>query len=349
MGLTSSPAASPASPSIERWTRTAAVGLGVIVLALIVLAFGPGFLGAGAIDALTRLFVYVILAVMWNALAGYGGLVSIGQQGFFGLGAYLAIRLAGFGCEPYVAILAAAVGIGILSVPISTFMLRLTEGRFAIATWVVSELAVLLVILDPTVHGETGTSLVQIMAYAAPVRRSLTYWVALGFMTALLAVMFALLRGPVGTSIQAIRDDADAASAVGVEVLATKRILFVLAAFGAAAAGGVWVADTITFQPNSFFSVQWSAIMIFMALVGGIGTFEGAIVGAILFFLMETFLGSTGVWYLITLGAAALAFALFVPRGIWGTVERRFGVNLLPVGYRVRLPGNPRADGPPRP
>lgn len=337
MSMTSSSVAEAGAPRIERWTKTAVVAMGVIVLALIVLAIGPMFLSADAVSSLTRLFIYVILAVMWNALAGYGGMVSIGQQGFFGLGAYLVIRLAGFGVNPYVAILVGAVGVGILSAPISMIVLKLTEGRFAIATWVVAELTVLLIMLDPTIHGETGTSLAQIMVYEPLVRRSLTYWSALGFMIALLAVMFVLLRSPIGASIQAIRDDMDAAEAVGVKVLTTKRILYILAAFGAAVAGALWVASTITFQPTSFFSVQWSAFMIFMALVGGIGTFEGAIIGAIIFFLVENFLGATGVWYLIFLGATALAFALFLPRGIWGTVERRFGINLLPVGYRVRL------------
>jgi len=323
---------------IERWTRTAGVAAVVIVVVLVALALGPLFLGAGMADALTRLFIYVILAVMWNALAGYGGLLSIGQQGFFGLGAYLTVRLAGAGIDPYLAIPLAAVGSGVISIVISAFMLQLAEGRFAIATWVAAELTMLLVLLDPAVHGFTGTSLAQIMAYAAPVRRSLTYWLALATMVVVLAIVFALLRSRVGAAVQAIRDDAGAAAAVGVRVTETKRILFVLAAFGAAAAGGLWLAATITFQPESFFSVQWSAIMIFMVLVGGIGTFEGALIGALVFFLIEHFLGASGVWYLITLGAAALVFALFVPHGIWGVIERRFGVNLLPVGYRVHLP-----------
>lgn len=327
-----------AGTRIERWTRIAVAAVGFIVLVLIVLGGGPFFLSASAIDALTRLFVYVILGVMWNALAGYGGLVSIGQQGFFGLGAYAAVRLAGFGLNPFLALFVAAVAVGLLSVPVAQVMLRLKEGQFAIGMWVVAELTLLLVILDPVVHGETGTSLVQIVAYAAPLRRSLTYWVAFGAMAALLAAMFFLLRSPLGASIRAIRDDEEAAGAVGVEVLSTKLILFVLAAFGAAIAGAIWVAHTITFQPASYFSVQWAAIMIFMALVGGIGTFEGGIIGAIVFFLMENFLGATGVWYLIALGAVSLAFALLLPRGIWGAVQHRFGLNLLPVGYRVRVP-----------
>lgn len=328
---------SPAEIRVERWTPASVAAVAIVVAALVFLAFGPWLFSATVTDATTRLFIYVILAVMWNALAGYGGLVSIGQQGFFGLGAYAAIRLADAGVEPYLALFLGAIGIGVLSYPISILMLRLKEGEFAIGTWVVAELAMLLVTLDPIVNGDTGTSLLQLTKIAAPLRRSITYWAALGSMVALLAVFFMLLRHRLGISIQAIRDDEDAAGSVGVKVMSTKRILFVIAAVASAVAGGLWVATTITFQPPSFFSVNWSAYMIFMVLVGGIGTFEGAIIGAVIFFLLENYLGATGVWYLVTIGAVSLAFALLLPRGIWGTVVRRFGFNLLPVGYRVRL------------
>jgi branched-chain amino acid transport system permease protein len=76
--------------------------------------------------------------------------------------------------------------------------------------------------------------------------------------------------------------------------------------------------------------------MLFMALVGGLGTFEGPIIGAVLFFAMETWFGATGVEYLIGLGVTALVFSLFLPKGIWGYVEQTFGLKLLPVGYLLR-------------
>jgi branched-chain amino acid transport system permease protein len=77
--------------------------------------------------------------------------------------------------------------------------------------------------------------------------------------------------------------------------------------------------------------------MIFMVLVGGLGTFEGAILGAVIFFLIEAWFNAAGVWYLVGLGATALLFSLFLPRGIWGSLEDRFGVRLLRVGYRLKL------------
>jgi branched-chain amino acid transport system permease protein len=190
------------------------------------------------------------------------------------------------------------------------------------------------------VNGETGTSLIALDAVAADARRAYTYWLALGAMVALLGVLFALLRGRLGTAIQAIPHDQDAALSVGVKVLATKRVVFVLAATGCAIGGALWLASAITFQPKAYFGVQWTAYMLFMTLVGGIGTFEGPVIGALLFFLVETYFGGSGVWYLVGLGAAALLFSLFLPRGAFGALDQRFSLRLLPLGHRVLVPGS---------
>ena len=324
--------------SIERWTRSSRLALATMAVALVALAFAPAFLGAGMIDRMTALFIYVILAAMWNALTGFGGLVSVGQQVFFGLGAYFTIRLADAGLNPFIALFAAAIVTGALSIPLSLFMLRLKGGEFAIGMWVVAELVHLLVNLDRLIQGETGTSLISLNVYDSPTRRTTIYWLALVAMAALLGALFTLMRSRSGAAMQAIRDNEDAATSVGVRVIATKRLLFVLAAFGIAIAGGLWLATATTFQPKTYFSVQWTAYMIFMVLVGGIGKFEGAILGAVLFFVIETLFGGTGVWYLIGLGATAVLFSLYLPHGLWGEIERRFGLQLLPVGYRLTLP-----------
>jgi branched-chain amino acid transport system permease protein len=131
-------------------------------------------------------------------------------------------------------------------------------------------------------------------------------------------------------------------------VLVGKAVIFVLAGFGCAMAGTLWLATNISFQPKTYFGVQWTAYMIFMALVGGLGTFEGPIIGAIVFFVIDDQFGNGnyGVWYLVGLGATAILFALFLPRGIWGTIEDRFGLRLLPVGYRLRGLRAPPRDTP---
>ena len=326
---------------VERWTRElAAFGIAVAIVVL-ALAAAPLVASADAVDKMTTLFVYVILAAMWNALAGYAGLVSVGQQAFFGIGAYFAIRLASAGFPAYPSLLAGAVGATLLAVPVSYFMLRLRGGEFSIGMWVLAEALHLLVNLDPLIQGETGTSMISLNVFPHTERLAANYWLSLGSMLALLGLIFVLLRSPFGASVQAIRDDEAAAASIGVRVLAAKRTIFVLAAFGCALAGVLWLATSITFQPKTNFGVQWTAYMILMALVGGLGTFEGPIVGALFFFLVQNEFGENGVWYMAGLGVVAIVFALFLPRGLWGEIEARTGLRLLPVGYRLRLPNGP--------
>jgi len=322
---------------VERWTRQSVFFSSAVGVLLLVLAVGPLVFPPGITDRLTTLFIYIILAAMWNALAGYGGLVSIGQQLFIGLGGYVLIRLSNGGLPLFPALILAIIVIAVVALPIGELMLRLRGGEFAIGMWVLAELAHFSINLDPLIQGETGTSLLALNAFSPGARRADIYWMGLALMIFLLGALFVLLRGKIGASIQAIRDDEIAAASVGVKVHNGKRVMFVLAAAGCAAAGVLNLSTTISYQPHAFFGIQWTAYMLFMALVGGLGTFEGPIIGAILFFSMETFFGATGVLYLIGLGVVALGFALFIPRGIWGEVEARFGLRLLPVGYFLKF------------
>jgi branched-chain amino acid transport system permease protein len=312
---------------------TAGTGLVAIALAAVPLVFE-----ADVVQKLTSLLILVILAAMWNALAGYGGLLSVGQQAFIGIGAYGTVFFAGLGVSPYAAMVLATMLAGAVSVPISLVALRLRAAQFAIGMWVIAEVASILVRLDKNLGAGTGISLIQMNQYAPNYRQAYTFWMALGFAVVFLAALFFLLRSPLGASLQAIRDDEDAARSLGVRVASRKRLLFILAGFGCGAAGVLVVANSLFIEPGSVFSVQWSAYMIFMVLVGGLGTFEGPILGAILLFAIQTTFTQGGPWYLVGLGATAALFALVLPRGLWGAIEERLGLRLMPVGYRVVSP-----------
>jgi branched-chain amino acid transport system permease protein len=121
----------------------------------------------------------------------------------------------------------------------------------------------------------------------------------LGFGALLLGLVFARLRSPAGAAVQAIRDDEQAAVSPGVRVDTGKLLLFMLAAFGCGAAGALTLANTLFIQPRSIFGVQWTACMIFMVLVGGLGTFEGPRVGAVVFFAIQHWFADLGAWYLM--------------------------------------------------
>jgi branched-chain amino acid transport system permease protein len=328
---------------VERWTWVSVSFTAAVAALLVVLAFAPALFSQNALGNLTELYFLVILAIMWNALAGYGGLVSVGQQAFIGIGAYAVVYLSvQHSMNPYVAMVVATfVGAG-LSIPIAAVVLWLRGGAFAIGMWVVAEVAAILVSLDTSLGGGTGTSAVLAfnLRYSPVQRLKYTYWAALVAAAIVLVVIFVLLRSTLGASLQAIRDDEGAAASVGVRVLLGKGVLFVIAGAGCTAAGTIilaWQLSILPLGPDSIFGVNWTAKMIFMVLVGGLGTFEGPIVGAIVLYLLETYLSSSlGVWYLVLLGGIAIGVALFIPRGIWGTVQDRFNVQLLPVGYRLR-------------
>lgn len=118
--------------------------------------------------------------------------------------------------------------------------------------------------------------------------------------------------------------------------------MFVIAGAGSGLAGALLAISNLNVQPASVFSVQWSAFMIFMVVVGGVGTIEGPILGAVLFWALKQALSSYGPLYLIVLGVIGVLFVLFARAGIWGLVVRRRRVSLFPTGYRVVERVDPR-------
>ncbi|GAA0376022.1 branched-chain amino acid ABC transporter permease [Acrocarpospora corrugata] len=261
--------------------------------------------------------------------------VSVGQQAYIGFGAYATIFFTQRGVTPYLAVVLAAVASALLAVVLAPLLLRLRGGQFAVGTWVVAEALALLIALDEGLGGGTGISLRGLNVYEPDLRRAYTFWLTLAFTLVLLVVVFVILRHRTGMALQAIRDDEEAAASLGVRTGPLKFGLFVLAGFGCGAAGALTLTNTLFIQPQSIFGVQWTAFMLFMVLVGGLGTFEGPIIGAILYFTLQNQFAEQGAWYLIGLGVVAVGFALFLPRGLWSVVADRFHLRLLPIGYHL--------------
>lgn len=252
--------AAPAGWRVSRSSRSSRTASGGFLLVVAALFLAPALLSANAVEQLTSLLIFLILAVMWNALAGYGGLVSVGQQAFIGVGAYATIYLTQHGMAPYPAIVVAALVCAALAAVESLLVLRLRGGQFAVGTWVVAEALAILVILDKGLGGGTGISLRGLNVYTPDQRRADTFWLTLGFAVLLLGLVFGLLRWRTGAALQAIRDDEEAAAALGVRVRPLKFVLFVLAGFGCGAAGALTLATTLFVQPQSIFGVQFTGL-----------------------------------------------------------------------------------------
>jgi branched-chain amino acid transport system permease protein len=315
-------------------SRRSARTVRLAMLALVaVLAALPAFVDVGITAALVDVFILLALATMWNLLAGYAGLVSVGQQTFIGLGAYAVLVLAQSGVQPFLAVPFAVVFSAIAALPVSWLVLRLRGGYFAIATWVVADAVQLAISHFPSLGGGTGAILPRVTEIAPTLRLNLTYWTGLAVAIGSIAVCYWLLRGRLGLTLTAIRDDEIGARSAGAQVNRAKRIVFVVAAGGCGAAGAVLILSQLNVLATSVFSVQWSAMMLFATIIGGIGSIEGPIIGTIVFFTLQQLLSQYGPWYFVVLGVIAIAIALKAPRGIWGLLSERFDVRFFPVGY----------------
>ncbi len=333
-------APAPAVRTVTRSTRGSRVAAVVLAGLVAVAAALPYLVRPSVTYSAVTLCILVILGSMWNLLAGYGGLVSIGQQAYIGLGAYGLVVLADrLGVDAFVAVPLAAVVAGLVALPISFLAFRLAGGYFAVGTWVIAELVKLLTVQVDALGGGSGISLRALAGTDRTLRIAYTYWWALATAVAAVLVVYLLLRSRLGLALTAVRDDPAAAAGLGVDVVRAKRVVFAVSAAGCGAAGALIALSTLRVQPESVFSVNWTAYMVFIVVIGGVGTIEGPILGAVVFFALQQWLAEYGSWYLVVLGLVAVAVTLAAPNGLWGLLGRRGrrgSVRLFPVGYTVR-------------
>jgi branched-chain amino acid transport system permease protein len=364
----------PARYRIEVATRRSRMFAAAGACLLAVLVALPAFGSRNLINELIFVFTMLALAQYWNLLAGYAGLVSVGQQAFVGLGGYLLFALTIHqGLDPLVAILTAGVIAAMLAVPTALVVFRLRGAYFAIGTWVVAEVFRLVLAQFNSactgwwcvdLGGGTGTSLppsvtneVAGLAWVkalfgvptSAARDIVTYWAALTLATGTVLLVYFILRSRYGLALAAIRDSERAAESVGVDNFRTKLKVYIAAAAGTGLVGALIYLHKARISPDAAFSVaDWTANVIFIVVIGGIGTIEGPIVGVLVFYVLQTNLAHWGTWYLILIGAFAIAIMLFAPRGIWGYLAERHGFVLFPI--RRRLVANlPHDGGPPGP
>ena len=334
----SAPAA-VAPVKVRRATKSSWIGLAVIVPVLIVLALGPYIISRGLQQNLVILFSLIVLGTMWNLLAGYGGMVSIGQQAYIGIGAYGLVYIAdSLGIDPFLAVPVAVIIAGLLSLPISFLAFRLSGGYFAIGTWVIAEVVRLITMQIDAVGGGAGLTLTALNVLSPGRRIAYVYWLSLAAVVIAVLVTYLIMRSRLGLGFTAIRDDATAAGSLGVRVTSSKRIVYLVSSMGSALAGSMIAANTLHITPESVYSVQYSAFMIFIVVIGGMGTIEGPIIGAVVFYALQQWLSDYGVWYLVILGVLAIVVVLLAPRGLWGILSFNGRIKLFPVGYRLVNP-----------
>ncbi|MEM1265617.1 MAG: branched-chain amino acid ABC transporter permease [Pseudomonadota bacterium] len=329
------------STRVTRSSRAATVAALIAAGLLLILAAAPWWAGRADMRLMGELFLYLALASLWNFMAGYAGLVSVGQQAFVGFGGYMLFALTIFGgLHPLAAIAAAALLAALVSVPVAALLFRLRGAYFAIGTWVMAEVFRLTFAQIGALGGGSGTSLpvgiVRSLAGSRSGREALSYWLALGVMVAIIAAIFLFLRSRRGLALTAIRDNELAARSLGIDIWRTKFVVYVVTAAMTAAVGALIFLQKLRISPDAAFSVNdWTAFVIFIVVIGGIGTLEGPIIGTLIFFALRETLADLGTVYLMVLGLVAILVMLKAPMGVWGLIRSRFDLNLFPLGYRV--------------
>ncbi|MHA7774805.1 branched-chain amino acid ABC transporter permease [Roseibium sp. M-1] len=331
----------PNTYSISRSSTASRIAAVAGTLVLVLLIAAPWWAGRADMRLFSELFLYLSLACLWNLLAGYAGLVSVGQQAFVGFGGYMLFTLAIFaGLSPLVAIPLAGFLGALVAVPVALLIFRLRGAYFAIGTWVIAEVFRLSFAQITALGGGSGTSLpvaiVRDMASSRDLREATTYWLALTMAVIVLAVIYLLLRSRSGLALTAIRDSELASQSFGIDLWRNKFVVYVLTAGLTAMTGALIFLQKLRISPDAAFSVNdWTAFVIFIVVIGGIGTLEGPIIGVIVFFLLRETLSDLGTTYLLILGVVAIAVMLKAPKGLWGTLKERTGLELFPLARRV--------------
>ena len=290
------------------------------IVALVLLLAAPRFLERGTLNDIWNVAFAVILASAWNLLGGFAGQVSIGYSAFIGIGAYTTVLLALQGVNPYVTLPLAAVLAAAFSFVVGLPTFRLRGPYFTIATIGVSEAVR---VLAAGVSFTGGSSGLRMPAGSFDFTRNYTAMVVLAVGVVALAAW--VKASPFGQALAAIRQDIDAAEALGVHSSKYKLLVHALSAAIVAVAGSLFAINFQYISPGSVFDFRLSLSIVLMPIVGGLGTIGGPVLGALLFgYLQIKLLSSPGLRdsYLFIYGAMLIAVMLFEPKGLLGLFHR---------------------------
>lgn len=200
---------------------------------MVVLAALPLWGGPDLMRTLVELFVLLALAQMWNLLAGYPGLVSVGQQAYIGIGAYILLVLTDLGLSVWLVLPAVVFGCTLVALVVAPLIFSLEVGHFAIGTWVVAEVFRLWIINIPQVGGGSGATITGLARIPITTRQRLVYWLALAVGAGAVVSVYLLLRSRLGLALMApVRDNTIAAESVGVDVFRNRLRVHLIGAVG---------------------------------------------------------------------------------------------------------------------
>ncbi|MFQ5912321.1 MAG: branched-chain amino acid ABC transporter permease [Nitrospinota bacterium] len=302
-------------------------GWGLVLLLLAGLAFLP-LLGTGyQIRFITLLFMWIGLAGCWNLMTGSTGYIDFGPVAYYGLGAYAtAILMLKAGLHLIPAVLLGGCFSMLIAVPIAIPTLRLRGAYFAIATLALAEATKQIVLEWDKVTGIELTGGSHGLTLPLGSGNTLFYYLMGAASFCVMGVAYWLRRSKTGYGLRAIREAEDAARASGVDALKLKTFAYGISAFFLGLLGGITGNWLSYISPEDVFDINITIQMVVMALLGGLGTFLGPIVGATFLTIVSEILWARFVYtYLIIIGVIIVVLIIFMPQGIVGLFRRERG------------------------
>jgi branched-chain amino acid transport system permease protein len=302
-------------------------------------------------DSLTQVLLFAILSLSWNILGGFARQVSIGHVAFFGIGAYTSTLLGiQFGVSPWLGMIAGGLLAATTGLLLGAVTFRLRGTFFTMATLAFAEvMRILAVNLRGITKGSEGITIGSTPDFGMFVFGNLRTYVVVGFvlMLALYVLSVLLVRSKTGLRLLAYREDEVAARALGVHTVRLRLFVMALSAF-CTAVGGTFYAQYLLFiDPDSVLGVELSLQMALLAVVGGVGTAIGPILGTYLVVpfgqILRAQLGSemAGL-HLVVYGLGLILVLYKMPNGVWPAIERLLD-RLVPSG-RHAAPEAPPAE-----
>ncbi|MBW1668269.1 MAG: branched-chain amino acid ABC transporter permease [Deltaproteobacteria bacterium] len=270
--------------------------------------------------------LYLAMSQMWNLLAGYTSLLSLGQQAFIGFSGYaVAVLTNYYGVYIWLSVLIGGFFSVLLALFMSLFIFRMRGIYFAIGTWIFAEM--LLLWFSNWKYVKYGTGL--FIKPPHPPSMTTIYYASLIMGAGATAAIYIILRSKIGLGLMAMRDDEDVSEAMGVEIFRSKLFCFMVGSFITGLTAGVLYVFQIFIQPYKAFAIDWTVILVFIVIIGGIGTIEGPIVGTFIYVLLSQWLAEYAHISLLLLGIIAITIILLAPTGIMGTLHQKTGFAIL--------------------
>lgn len=302
-------------------------GLGLVALWLPFATHNPTYLNLAIL-----VLMGAQLGVAWNLLGGYAGQVSLGHAAFYGLGAYTStMLLLNFGINPWLGMLLGGLTAALLSLAFGWSCFRLKGHYFAMATIAVAEIVQIVFTNWDFAGSAVGLTIpmnqrglgAMVFADKAPY-----YWLALGLLVLTLLATWAVERSHIGYYLRAIKDEPDAARSIGINIARYKQIALSLSAFFTALGGSLYAQKELYIDPNSVLSTALSIKMALVAILGGVGTLFGPVIGSVVLTTIEemtrTFFGGGGRGTdTIIYAALIIVIAVFYPSGVIGWWRER--------------------------